>query len=84
MAIGIITTFFIITGKDLSRFLRLDPRIQRKLGLLEYHMAVVSKLSQEELHILCTLPDEELQRFNTIHDYSVRIARIREKIRETT
>jgi hypothetical protein len=76
---GVLLWFFISTGRALKKFDSLDPPIQDKLLLLEYHMAVVRNLSKEDLIKLSALSDEEIKYFNAIHGYDERIQTIRKK-----
>jgi hypothetical protein len=79
-SLGIIVGFFVSTERALKRFNCLDSRVQGKLLLLEYYMAAVRNLPEEDLALLGNLPEEEIQSLNLIHDYSERIQTMREKI----
>jgi uncharacterized protein YneF (UPF0154 family) len=76
-SIGVITGFFISTKRALKKFNRLDSNTQNKLLLLEYYMAAVRNLSEEDLTLFGKLPDEEIKYLNTIYDYEERIQAIR-------
>jgi hypothetical protein len=80
LALGIVIGFLISTMKNLNRFNRLDINVQEKILLLEYYMAVVHQLSNEELIKLSKFPDEEIKYFNTVHDLNMRIQSIQEKL----
>jgi hypothetical protein len=82
-SLGIIIGFFIPTEMAFIKFDSLDTTVQNKLLLLNYYMAVVRNFSKEDLLRLSTLPDEEIQLFNTIRGYDERIQTIREKINGT-
>lgn len=56
--------FFISTGRAVKKFDSLDAGTQRKLLLLEYYMAAVRALSNDDLLLLGALPDEALLSFN--------------------
>jgi hypothetical protein len=79
-SLGAIAGFFISIGRALKKFNCLDSNTRGKLLLLEYHMAAVRNLSKADLLLFGKLPDEEIQCFNTIYDYTERIQIIREKI----
>lgn len=57
--------FFVSTGRALGKFNSLDAGAQRKLLLLEYYMAAVRALPEDDLLRLCALPDEALLCLNT-------------------
>lgn len=79
-ALGIVIIFFISIMKNLNRFNRFDINVQEKLLLLDYYMAIVRRLSNEELIKLSKLPNEEIEYFNSVHDMNIRIHSIREKL----
>jgi hypothetical protein len=72
--------FIVSTGRALKKFNRLDSDAQKKLLLVEWYMAVVRNLSREDLILVSKLPDEEIKRFNAIHDYAERLHAIRDTI----
>ena len=77
---GVLIWFFISTGRVFKKFNTLDARVQKKLLPVEYYMAVVRRVSKEDLLRLSTLPDEEITHLNTINGYAELIKTIREKI----
>jgi hypothetical protein len=74
---GVLTGFFISTGKAFKKFDHLDANVQNKLLLLDYYMAVVRNLSKEDLKNLSTLSDENIKYFNTINGYDERIQAVK-------
>jgi hypothetical protein len=79
-SVGVLSWFFISTGRAIQKFNCLDSCVRHKLLLLEYYMAAVRNLSKEELALLGTLPNEEIVWLNAVHDYDERMQAIREKI----
>jgi hypothetical protein len=79
-SVGIIIWFFVSTIKAFNKFAGLDKSIREKLLLIEYYMAFVRNLSTEELIKVGKLSDEEIIKFNGIHDWNERIKTAREKI----
>jgi uncharacterized membrane protein len=79
-SLGAVVGFFVSTGKTVKKFDSLDAKVQGKLLLLEYYMAAVRNLSEDDLIRLSRLPDEEIRCFNVIGDYDKRLRAIKEQI----
>jgi hypothetical protein len=79
-SLGAVVGFFVSTGRAVKKFDRLDPKAQDKLLLLEYYMAAVRNLSEDDLIRLSRLPDEAIRYFNAISDYDKRLGEIRKQI----
>jgi hypothetical protein len=80
-SLGAVVGFFVSTKRAVKKFNRLDSKAQSKLLMLEYWMAAVRNLSEDDLIGLSRLPDEEIRCFNTIYDYDERLRAIREKLK---
>jgi uncharacterized membrane protein len=79
-SLGAVVGFFVSTGRAVKKFDRLDLQTQNKLLLLEYYMAAVRNLSEDDLIRLSRLPDEAIRYFNAIGDYDKRLGEIRKQI----
>jgi hypothetical protein len=79
-SLGVVVGFFVSTERAFKKFNCLNSRAQGKLLLLEYYMAAVRNLPEEDLALFGNLPEDEIQSFNLVYDYGERIQTIREKI----
>jgi hypothetical protein len=80
--VGIVIGFFIGTFTNFRKINKLDKACQQKIWLLDSYMAVVKKLTAEELLQLSKMPDELILQFNVPQNMRERITIIRAAIRQ--
>jgi hypothetical protein len=80
LLIGIVVCFLIGTFKNFKKITKLDGAGQQKIWLLDSYMAVVRKLTADELLQLSKMPDEDLLQCNAATTMNERLKLIRAAI----